>query len=170
MGATQLSPVLNSDQLNGDFSGDNNIVTDGANNAVGLSSNPIPFAIAGCAAGTPWNVCFPTGAVQVASSSYNPLSAKLLQQFVPAANTTVGGGPYYAFNAPNSGAQDQGIIRADYHLTQKDSLWASGLFQSSPSATALSFGGSDLPGFAADQAEHYKIFMASWTHTLGRAP
>ncbi len=167
VGATQLSPVLSSDQLNGNFSGDNNIVTDGANNVAGLSSNPIPFALPGCAAGTPWNVCFPTGAVQVASSTYNPLAAKLLQQFVPAANTTVGGAPYYAFNAPNSGAQDQGIIRADYHLTQKDSLWASGLFQSSPSATALSFGGSDLPGFAADQAEHYKIFMASWTHTLG---
>ncbi len=31
----------------------------------------------------------------------------------------------------------------------------------------MSFGGSDLPGFGADEAEHYKIFMASWTHTLG---
>ena len=72
-----------------------------------------------------------------------------------------------AFNAPNTAAQDQGIIRADYHLSQNDSLWASTIFQSSPSATALSFGGSDLPGFGADQAEHFKIFMASWTHTLG---
>ena len=167
VGATQLSPVLNSDQLNGNFSDDNNIVTDGSNSVAGLSSNPIPFAIAGCAAGTPWNLCFPDGTVQVASSSYDPVAAKLLQQFVPAANTTVGGAPYYAFNAPNSAAQDQGIIRADVQATKNDSIWASSLFQSSPSASALSFGGSDLPGFGANEAEHYKIFMASWTHTLG---
>ncbi len=167
VGATQLSPVLNSDQLNGDFSGDNNIATDGSNSVAGLSSNQIPFAIAGCAAGTPWNVCFPAGSVQIPSSGYDPLAAKLLQQFVPASNTTVGGAPYYAFNAPNSAAQDQGIIRADYQVTKNDSIWASSLFQSSPSATALSYGGSDLPGFGANEAEHYKIFMASWTHTLG---
>jgi hypothetical protein len=166
-GATQLSPVFSPAQVNGNFSGDNNIVNDGSNSAVGLSSNPIPFAIGSCAAGTPWSACFPTGNVQLASSSYNPISAKLLQQFVPAANTTVGGGSYYAFNAPNTAAQDQAIIRADYHLSQNDSLWASSIIQSSPSAAALGFGGSDLPGFGTTQAEHYKIFMASWTHTLG---
>jgi hypothetical protein len=166
-GATQLSPVFNSDQLAGDFSGDNNIVSSGTNNATGLSSNPIPFAIAGCAAGTAWNTCFPTGNVQLPSTSYNPISAKLLQQFMPAANTTVGDGAYYAFNAPNGLAQDQGIIRADYHLSQNDSIWASSIFQSSPSFAALGFGGSDLPGFGTNQAEHYKIFMASWTHAFG---
>ena len=161
VGATQLSPVFTPSQLNGNFSSDNNVANDGVNSAVGLSANPIPFAVAGCAAGTPWNACFPTGNIQLPSSSFNPIAAKLLQQFVPAANTTVGGGSYYAFNAPNKAAQDQGIIRADYHLSRNDSLWASSIIQSSPSATALSFGGSDLPGFGADEAEHYKIFMAS---------
>jgi hypothetical protein len=92
VGATQLSPVFNPSQLNGNFSADNNVANDGLNSAVGLSANPIPFAIAGCAAGTPWNACFPTGNIQLPSSSFNPISAKLLQQFVPAANTTVGGG------------------------------------------------------------------------------
>ena len=167
VGQTQVSPVFSPAQLSGDFSGDNNVANDGTNSAVGLSSNSLPFAIGGCAAGTAWNACFPTGNVQIAPGSFDPISAKLLQQFVPAANTTIGGGSYYSFNAPNNGAQDQGIIRLDYHLSQNDSLWASTIIQSSPSATALSFGGSDLPGFAAKQAEHYKIFMASWTHTLG---
>ena len=166
-GATQLSPVLSPDQLNGNFSGDNNVITDGSNGSTGLSTNGLPFALNGCPAGTPWNVCFPSGAVQIAASSYDPLAAKLLQQYVPAANTTVGGGSYYAFNAPNNAAQDQAIIRADYHLSQNDSLWASAIIQSSPSASALSFGGSDLPGFGAQESEHYKIFSASWTHTLG---
>src|SRR3984885_14059768 len=166
-GATQLSPVFNSAQNGGNFTSDNNIVNNGPNGSVGLSSNAIPFAIGGCAAGTPWNVCFPSGNVQLPSSSYNPISAKMLQQFVPAANTTVGGGAYYAFNAPDTLAQDQGIIRADYHLSQNDSIWASSIFQSSPSFAALGFGGSDLPGFGTNQAEHYKIFMASWTHAFG---
>ncbi|MGC2404206.1 MAG: carboxypeptidase-like regulatory domain-containing protein [Acidobacteriaceae bacterium] len=167
VGQTQLSPVLNPSQVNGNFSGDNNVVNDGANNVVGLSSNPMPFAIGGCEAGTPWSTCFPTGSVQLPTSSYNPISSKLLQQFVPAANSTVGGGAYYAFNAPNTAAQDQGIIRADYHLSKNDSLWASSIFQSSPRVAALGYGGSDLPGFGTVEAEHYKIFMASWTHTLG---
>ncbi len=167
VGQTQVSPVFSPAQLSGDFSGDNNVANDGTNSAVGLSSNSLPFAIGGCAAGTAWNACFPTGNVQIAPGSYNPISAKLLQQFVPAANTTIGGGSYYSFNAPNTGAQDQAIVRLDYHLSQNDSLWASSIIQSSPSASALSYGGSDLPGFAAKQAEHYKIFMASWTHTLG---
>jgi hypothetical protein len=167
VGATQLSPVFNSEQSAGNFSGDNNVVNDGANNSVGLSSNLIPFPIDGCPAGTAWNVCFPTGTVQLPASSYNPLAAKLLQQYVPAANNFSGGGAYYAFNAPNTLAQDQAILRADYHLSQNDSLWASSIIQSSPSTAALSYLGSDLPGFGATQAEHYKIFMASWTHTLG---
>jgi hypothetical protein len=167
VGATQLSPVLTPDQINGNFSGDNNIVSDGANSATGLSSNPLPFDLPGCAAGTPWNACFASGNVQIATANFNPISAKLIQQFVPAANTSVAGAPYYAFNSPNSAAQDQGILRADYHLSQTDSLWASSLFQSSPSQSALSFGGSDLPGFGANEAEHFKIFMASWTHTFG---
>jgi Carboxypeptidase regulatory-like domain len=166
-GATQLSPVFNSAQLAGNFSGDSNSANDGPNNSVGLTSNPIPFAIGGCASGTPWNTCFPSGNVQLASTSYNPISAKLLQEFVPPANRIIGSGAYYAFNAPNTDAEDQAILRADYHLSQNDSLWASSVIQSSPNVTALSYGGSDLPGFAANQSEHYKIFMASWTHTLG---
>jgi hypothetical protein len=80
VGATQLSPVFSPSQLNGNFSADNNVANDGANSAVGLSANPIPFAIAGCAAGTSWNACFPTGNIQLSSSSFNPISAKLLRR------------------------------------------------------------------------------------------
>jgi len=163
---TQLSPVFNPDQLMGDFSGDNNIANTGPNNQVGLSSNPIPFAINGCAAGTAWNQCFPNGTVQVSPSAWNPIAAKLLQEFMPAANTTVSGGSYYNFNAGSTAAQDQGVIRLDYHPSQNDSLWGSSVFASNPSTSELGFGGSDLPGFGTVQAEHFKLFMASWTHTF----
>jgi hypothetical protein len=165
-GATQLSPVFNSEQVAGNFSGDNNLVNNGANNAVGLSSNPIPFAIGACAAGTPWNQCFPDGNVQLTQQQYNPISLRLLKEFVPAANTIRNGAAYYNFNTANTRGNDQGVVRADYHASNNDSLWGTSVFESFPSTNTLGFGGSDLPGFGTVQAEHFKLFMGSWTHTF----
>ena len=165
-GSTVLAPVFNAAQMGGDFSGDNNLANSGANNAVGLSSNPIPFAINGCTAGTAWNACFPSGNVQLSQAAYNPIALRMLNEFVPAANTTLNGASYYNYNTANTRAMDQGVLRADYHLGNNDSLWGSSVFQSSPSASTLGFGGSDLPGFGTVQSEHFKLFMASWTHTF----
>jgi hypothetical protein len=165
-GATTLAPVFNSEQLGGNFSGDSNLINNGPNNQGGLSTNPIPFSINGCAAGTPWNQCFPSGTVQLAQAAYNPISLTLLNKFVPAANQVLNGASYYNFNSPNTGAQDQGVLRADYHLGDNDSIWGSSVFESSPTAQTISFGGSDLPGFGQDSAAHFKLFMASWTHTF----
>jgi len=165
-GATTLAPVFNSSQIGGDFSGDNNLVTSGSNNTAGLSTNPIPFAINGCAAGTPWNQCFQNGAVQLTQSAYNPISLNLLNKFVPAPNEVRNGVSYYNFNSPNTAAADQGVIRVDFHPTNNDSIWGSSVFQSSPDARTISFGGSDLPGFGMVDSRHFKLFMASWTHTF----
>ncbi|HEV2273843.1 MAG TPA: carboxypeptidase-like regulatory domain-containing protein [Acidobacteriaceae bacterium] len=164
VGKTQLSPVFDQAQLAGDFTADQNFNPSSTSSSP-LSDNPMPFSVNGCPAGTPWSACFPTR-VQVGSASYDPVASKLLTRFMPAPNRVINGAAYYAFNAPNTGAEDQGVLRADYHLSNNDSLWASGLFQSSPSANALGYGGSDLPGFGTHQAEHYKLFMASWTHTF----
>jgi Carboxypeptidase regulatory-like domain len=166
VGATTNAPVFSPSQIAGNFSGDNNLFSNGTNSQAGLSTNPIPFAINGCAAGTPWNACFSNGNVQLAQSTYNPTALTLLQTYVPAPNGTIGTTSVYNFNSPNTAAQDQGIIRADYHLSDRDSLWGSSVFQSSPSQSALGFNGSDLPGFGTTQAEHFKLFMASWTHTF----
>ncbi|QNI30560.1 carboxypeptidase regulatory-like domain-containing protein [Alloacidobacterium dinghuense] len=165
-GSTTLAPVFNTSQIGGDFSGDNNLASSGANNATGLSTNPIPFAINGCPAGTPWNTCFPGGTVQLAQSQYNSISQNLLNKFVPAPNEVRNGVSYYNFNSPNTGAADQGVIRLDYHPTNNDSIWGSSVFQSNPDTRTLSFGGSDLPGFGMNNARHFKLFMASWTHTF----
>ena len=91
----------------------------------------------------------------------------------PAANYTSAGIDYYNFNAPNTAADDQGIIRIDDQLTSRDTLWASTIFDSSPAMNTLplpsteSTGtGATLPGFAADNSSHTKIFNASWTHVF----
>ncbi len=161
---TQLTHVFTNAQRSGDFS------ADGA-----LSSNSIPFAdgLQGngvyCPAGTPWNACFPDGNIPV--SSFDPIAANLLNRYVPAANYVTDGTPYYNFNAPNTAGDDQGIIRIDDQLTQRDQLWASTIFDSSvhmntlPLPSTQSTGnGANLPGFAADNNSHVKIFNASWTH------
>jgi hypothetical protein len=72
----------------------------------------------------------------------------------------------YNFNTADTGAADQGILRADYHISQKDAIYGTGIFQSSPSTATLGFGGSNLPGFGTVQAEHFKLFSASETHTF----
>jgi hypothetical protein len=163
---TQLTQVFSGDQRNGNFSADG-----------GLSSNPIPFpdGMQGpggfCPAGTSWNKCFPSG--QIPTSDFNPIAASLLKKYVPESNYTTGGINYYNFNAPNTAGDDQGIIRIDDQLTSKDALWASTIFDSSPSSNTLPLpatqstgNGANLPGFAADNSAHIKDFNASWTHVF----
>jgi hypothetical protein len=124
-----------------------------------------PFAIGNCPAGSPWSKCFGNGQA-IPTSAFNPISAKLVANFVPAANTSIAGTPYYSFSTSNTGAGDQGVIRLDYNVTSKDLLWASTIFQSSPSTETLPFTGATLPGFGEVDAAHFKLFSANYTHTF----
>jgi hypothetical protein len=154
-----------------DLTNDNNVAGSGSNAAVGLTSNPLPFAIPGpngtCPAGEAWNACFPsvggTTTVQLPLTAINAISSNLLTKYVPSANYP---GNKYNFNSPNTAVEDQGVIRADAQITRRDLLWASSIFQSNPSYAGLPFTGADLPGFAENNARHIKIFNASWTHTF----
>jgi hypothetical protein len=170
-GAPQPTTVFSPAQDAGNFSADKNQETQAAN-AAGLSSNPMPFALAGCAAGTAWNACpaFAGGTVSIPTSVWNTEAAALISKYVPAANETETANGFTSyldnFNTANSAKQDQGILRADYHPTQNDILWASSLFQSSPDVVQLPFGGADLPGFTEVNAAHIKMFNADYTHTF----
>ncbi|HTW46834.1 MAG TPA: carboxypeptidase-like regulatory domain-containing protein [Acidobacteriaceae bacterium] len=171
-GAPQVTSVFSPAQDGGVFSADSNIATGGVDSS-GLSKNPMPFAIDGCSAGTAWNKCsaFTGGSVSIPTASWNPLAASLVSKYVPAANqteTNSSGITSYLdnFNTANSAAQDQGILRADYHPTQNDTFWASSIFQSSPDIVQLPFGGADLPGFTQVDASHIKMFNADYTHTF----
>ena len=124
-----------------------------------------PFTIGSCPAGSKWSTCFGAGQ-QIPTSAFNPLALKYFNQFVPQSNNTIDGVPFYNFNTTNTGAQDQGVIRLDYHITQSDSIWGSSIFQSSPSTETLPFGGATLPGFGEIDAEHFKLFAADYTHTF----
>lgn len=164
-GETQTQPTFSQDMFAGQFSSDLNYATQAPNSA-GLTDNPLPFNVGGCIAGETWNQCFPNGVVNIPTNQWNSIASKLTQQFIPQANYFISGTPYYNFNANDTAAQDQGIIRVDYTPTSHDTVWASTVFQSSPSTSALSFGGGSFPGFGSVQAEHFKIFSAAWTHTF----
>ena len=135
---TTQTSVFSADQRNGDFSQD--FTAAGGDT---LSSNPMPFAVGNCPAGTPWNACFPDGNVVISPSQFNSISTKLVKQYVPLPNS----GQYYNLNAANTESSDQGIIRVDYTPTAKDTLWGSTIFESTPETSALPFVGSTLPGF-----------------------
>ncbi len=160
---TIVNPTLSTNQLNGVFTGDPNYANGNAPDSAGLTNNPIPFNIGSCTKGMTWNQCFSSGNVTVPTTMWNPLASKLIQNYVPQANTP---GSLYTFNALNTGAADQGVIRLDYNPTANDSIWGSTIFQSSPAFNTLPFIGSSFPGFGQTSTDHYKIFSGSYTHTF----
>jgi len=167
---TVLQTTLSSDQFAGRFTSDVNYATGGLNSD-GLTANPIPFNIGSCIAGgdhpTTWASCFSGGKIEIPQSQWSPIARNLVGKYVLPANQSVDGVDYANFNTINSNAQDQGIIRIDYTPNQRDSFWASSLFESSPGTSTLSFGGGSFPGFGSLQANHFKLFSTSWTHTFG---
>jgi hypothetical protein len=179
--ATQNTQVFGPAQRTGDFSADINKLTGVSNSQVpsgsaagtlnGLSSNPLPFAMGGCNAGTPWNKCPGLASASIPSSSWDTVANALFQKFVPAPNVSQqssGGSTsyFYNFNNTNTAKSDQGILRFDYHPTGNDTIWASSIFQSTPFFNLLPFGGATLPGFSQVNAEHIKIIDADFTHVF----
>ncbi len=160
---TVVTPTLSTNQLNGNFNADSNLANGNAPDSSGLTNNPIPFNIGTCTKGETWNKCFSSGNVSVPTTMWNPISSRLIQQFVPQSNTA---GNLYTFNALNTGASDQGIVRLDYNPTPNDAIWGSTIFQSSPAFNTLPFIGSSFPGFAQTSTDHFKIFSGSYTHTF----
>ncbi len=183
-GSTVQTPVFPSGLLStGNFSTESNVYNSGPDGTVGLAPDPIPFDITAgpgaanagvtCGPGTAystWVDCFPAGTpVVISPASFNPLATALTMKYVPPGNAGSATAPLYDFNTTDTGAQDQGVLRADYHIDNSDSIYGVGIFQSSPSTDTLPFGsttfqGADLPGFGQANAEHYKLFSAQEQH------
>ena len=172
---TELSPTLSgttgsspTGNFAGDFSDDVNYAT-GSPDSAGLTNNPIPFNIGSCVANpsspTPetWADCFSSGTVTIQPGLWNSIASNLVNKYVPQSNYP---GTLYNFNALNTNASDQGILRADYTPSARDTIWASSVFQSNPDFQTLSFLGGNFPGFGQVDVSHFKIFSASYTHTF----
>ena len=181
-GAIQQTPVYQNGVLSGGiFTNENNVAKGGLDGTAGLTGNNIPFDIktgtgasigtgVTCGPGTQyltWTGCFPAGTpVVINPSSFNSIAKSLATKYVPGGNAGTTTAPLYNFATANTGAEDQGLLRADYHISDKDTIYGVGIFQSSPSTDTLPFGGTSLPGFGQMSAEHYKLFSVQETHTF----
>jgi Carboxypeptidase regulatory-like domain len=133
---------------------------------IAASTAASPIALMGedgatYAAGTPYNVLFPTG--HIPTADLNPIAAKLLNQFVPLPNFGVN---QYSFNPIEVEDLEQGIARFDHTFGNKDSLWASLFFQNDSAVHNLPFDGSELPGFGESDPSRNKQYISQWTHTF----
>jgi hypothetical protein len=165
---TENPTTFTPNQFAGNFTDDLNFSSSNPNSA-GLTNNPIPVNVNGCVANpnsatpTTWASCFNNGSVVIPTTEWNTIAANMVNKYIPASNTPSG---TYTFNALNTGAQDQGIIRLDYTPSDRDAVWGAFIVQSSPNQNELSFGGGSFPGFGQSAAEHYKIANVSYTHTF----
>src|SRR2546426_218736 len=146
---------------------------------VGDASSPCPAGGAACPAGTfygnvfdvatgtkvpiPAPALFSTGAIPTAD--FNPISANLLQKFVPLPNS----GNEYTFTPITTGKADQYISRIDHNFSDKDSIWGYWFYQINPTFDTLPFTGSTLPGFPDTAKRHVQEYVLSWNHTFGPA-
>jgi hypothetical protein len=125
--------------------------------------NPLPFAIGGFAAGTPWCVAFPSGTLP--TSSLNPLSLKLMNQYIPLPTPGVAGN-LYEFNPLQVQSQNQYIYRIDEKLTNRDSIWGYGLNQKDAVTDGLTFIGANVPGFPTSSPDKIYEYTVAWNHTI----
>jgi hypothetical protein len=158
---TNSTAVFTSAELAGAFSG----ITGNAS-STSPNGNIIPISIPGCPQGSYWAACFPSGNAQLPTTALNSIALSLANKYNLPQTTTIGTTPSTFFNAANTNANDQGIIRIDAHVTPNDVLWASSIFQSNPDTSTIPFTGASVPGFGEIDASHIKIFNASYTHTF----
>jgi len=163
-------PVYTNAQRGGDFSAQAGLI----------GSNPIPYPMYGdvdspcpapsvggtggqCAAGTPYNVLISSGVIP--TEDWNPLSVKLINQFVPPPSPG-GSGNNFLFNPTQTVKNWQYIYRVDEKVTNADAVWFYGLYQTNPVDSTIPFTGATLPGFAETQTSHIQQYAGSWTHTF----
>lgn len=112
--------------------------------------------------GTLYSTIFSQGFIPTAD--FNPISSTLLSTYVPAPNF---GSGQYSFNPNRAGKSDQYIGRIDHTFNSKDAIWGTAFFEADPQTNDLPLpGGADLPGFADTVLQHYKQYIADWTHTF----
>jgi hypothetical protein len=153
----------------GNGSGQTNVLTaaqrGGSFPDIASSTTKSPYAMVGengatFAAGTPYNVLFPNGTIPTAD--FNPISVNLLKT-VPLPNL---GGSLYSFNPVQVQDDEQGLFRVDHTISDKDAIWAYGLWEHNPVIHTLSFLGGTLPGNGENDTSFSTQAVAAWTHTF----
>jgi Carboxypeptidase regulatory-like domain len=158
----QPTPTVYSQaERGGDFSAD----TGGAPfTCTGTCVSPFPMVGSNGVtqpAGTPYATLFPTGVIPMAD--LNPLSVKLLNQYVPLPNAA---NDSYQFNPLERAKRNQYLGRIDEKISNKDAVWFYGLYENDATNDDLAFVGSNLPRFGSTDPAKYYEYTAAWNHTF----
>jgi hypothetical protein len=151
---TTAVPVFSSTQRGGFF----------PDIASSTALSPIPMVAesgATMAAGTQYNVLFPTGHIPVAD--FNPISAMLLNKYIPQPTLP---GNLFGYNPVQTRDQEQGVARIDYSINPRDTIWGSMFIQHDPVIHAIPFLGSTLPGFGEQDTSWTTQLVGAWSHTF----
>lgn len=131
-----------------------------------FSTNVIPgqIVIPGCASGVEtFAACFASNGGQLPTSAFNPISAALLNKYVPAPNS---GSNRFVFNPTTNLVQDQGILRVDFSPTTKDQFDFVGIYQHAPTSDTTPFTGPSLPGFGDVSTSEIHQFTVDYNRQL----
>lgn len=160
-----VAPVVYSAaERTGDFSAATGGLPLGTGTTAANNVSPIPLVGANGTtypAGTLYSTLFPTGVIPTAN--LNPLAVKLMTQYVPLPNAA---GNAYEFTPLETDSTNQYIYRADERISNKDAIWFYGLAQTDAVDDALTFIGSNLPGFATKSPDHIYEYTPAWNHTF----
>jgi hypothetical protein len=161
-GSGGSTTVYSTAELAGNFSDD--FGAKGGNLGYKFSGKHIPnsITIPGCvsgSAGDTWSACatklngiFPT-------TAFNPIAAKLLKTYVPAANS---GANTYNFPSVSATTTNQYLGRLDYTLNPKNTFTFVGLYQSSATNGTIPFTGASLPGFGEVDASYVNQYTLDY--------
>jgi hypothetical protein len=140
----------------GNFSDD--LAAGGGNLGYNFLPNPIPstISVAGCITGTDtWLSCATKLNGQFPTASYNPISAKLLSQYVPTANDGLNG---YNFQSLSTTTDNQYLGRLDFALNPNNNFTFVGIYDHVVNAQTLPFTGASLPGFGENNVETIQVY------------
>jgi hypothetical protein len=161
-GSGGSTTVFSAAERMGNFSDDFN--ANGGNLGYSFAADPIPatITIPGCSTATDtWATCatklngiFPT-------TAFNPIAAKLLAQYVPAANNGQNG---YNFPSVSATTTNQYLGRMDYSLNPKNTFTFVGLYQKSATTGTIPFTGASLPGFGEIDSSTVQQYTFDYVH------
>jgi Carboxypeptidase regulatory-like domain len=156
----------------GDFSDD--LATDGSGNVIGTaakggytpSTNVIPGTInvPGCTPGETWSACLTALGGIIPTSAFNPISAQLLTQYVPQANSGTYG---YNLNPISTVAIDQYIGRIDYPINARNQIYGLGIYSNLSQSDTLPFTGATVPGFGEIATTKIQQDTFDYVHQFG---
>ncbi|MGC1614515.1 MAG: TonB-dependent receptor [Candidatus Acidiferrum sp.] len=166
-GVADNTPVFSDAQRNGDLSGSNDTLSASTGASpfplFGDAASPCPVGGAQCPAGTTYSTLFSTGVIP--TQDINPISAKLLTNFVPHSNAP---NNFFEFSNNTLTSPDQYIGKLDFNVSSKDTIGFYLFWTKSATTATLPFTGATLPGTPETDTSKIYQYTVNETHVFNQ--